>query len=252
MALTSDTKRILLLRRKIEDKFDANSWSEIGIITGYDGLIDNHPRLLRSLSWGDTDYSACILEILKFINASDPSKLDMIESYLKNGFDDVIEDETGQTIAGDRLYIQPTVFKMPETSPNPDLLSAMMPFDRSFDSVYAAIKESAKANFMTVERADQIWDHSEIIQDIFSLIYRSHIVVCDFSNANTNVFYETGIAHTLGKHVIPMARHMSELPFDLKHHRAIIYQHNEEGISKLKEQLTQRIRFLLGDRNIKF
>jgi hypothetical protein len=29
------------------------------------------------------------------------------------------------------------------------------------------------------------------------------IVVVDFDTRNPNVFYETGIAHTLGKHVVP-------------------------------------------------
>jgi hypothetical protein len=89
-----------------------------------------------------------------------------------------------------------------------------------------------------------VWEHSVIVQDIFRLIFRAFIVVCDFSGRNPNVFYETGIAHALGKHVIPIAQHISDLPFDLQAHRCIIYPPNVEGRAYLAAELTKRIRFL--------
>jgi hypothetical protein len=72
-------------------------------------------------------------------------------------------------------------------------------------------------------RADDIWDENEILQDIFSLIYRSSIVVCDFTQQNPNVFYEAGIAHTLGRSVVPISQNEHDVPFDLKHHRYLKY-----------------------------
>jgi hypothetical protein len=38
-----------------------------------------------------------------------------------------------------------------------------------------------------------------LIAHAFSLIYRSRIVICDFSRRNPNVFHEAGIARTLSK-----------------------------------------------------
>ena len=55
-------------------------------------------------------------------------------------------------------------------------------------------------------RADDIWEESTIIQDIFSLILRCEVVVIDCSGKNPNVMYEMGIAHTLGKHVVPITQ----------------------------------------------
>ena len=40
---------------------------------------------------------------------------------------------------------------------------------------------------------------------------------------NPNVFYETGYAHALGKHVILLTQEAKDIPFDLKHYQHIIY-----------------------------
>lgn len=65
-------------------------------------------------------------------------------------------------------------------------------------------------------------------------------MVCDFSGKNPNVFYEAGIAHTLGKHVVPITQSASDIPFDLQHHRYLKYLNNDEGRSNLVEGLTSR------------
>ncbi len=93
-------------------------------------------------------------------------------------------------------------------------------------------------------RADDIWDDSTVIQDVFSLIFRSHIVICDFSGRNPNVFYEAGIAHTLGKHVVPITQSADDIPFDLRHHRYALYLNNTEGRGKLRSELIARLRGL--------
>jgi hypothetical protein len=42
--------------------FDRTKWMELGLETGALEYIRNHPRLLRSLSWGDDDYLSCVVE----------------------------------------------------------------------------------------------------------------------------------------------------------------------------------------------
>jgi hypothetical protein len=61
-------------------------------------------------------------------------------------------------------------------------------------AAYNAIQKACGQCGLTCERADNIWKESAVIQDIFDLIYRSFIVVCDFAGKNPNVFYEAGIA----------------------------------------------------------
>ena len=67
------------------------------------------------------------------------------------------------------------------------------------------------------------------------------MVVADFSGKNPNVFYEAGTAHTLGKTVVPLAQSIEELPSDLRHHRAIIYANNGEGLAKMSVELEKRL-----------
>jgi hypothetical protein len=54
--------------------------------------------------------------------------------------------------------------------------------------------------------------------------------------------YETGIAHTLGKHVVPISQSLSDVPFDLTHHRILKYLANEQGLETLETALTSRLR----------
>jgi len=117
----------------------------------------------------------------------------------------------------------------------------MMPFSAEFDSVYAAIKDACFVTAMKCLRANDIWSNSTFIQDIFDLIFTSRIVIVDFTGRNPNVMYETGIAHTLGKVVIPITQSFDDIPSDLKPHRALKYYPNIEGLGILSSQLSNRI-----------
>jgi hypothetical protein len=54
--------------------------------------------------------------------------------------------------------------------------------------------------------------------------------------------YETGIAHTLGKHVIPVTQSLADVPFDMTHHRALTYLRNNEGMATLEIALTKKLK----------
>ncbi|MNG36012.1 hypothetical protein D3C84_1229090 [compost metagenome] len=56
--------------------------------------------------------------------------------------------------------------------------------------------------------------------------------------------YETGIAHTLGKTVVPLAQIVQDIPSDMVHHRALIYLKNGEGLTKLEEDLVKKLRMI--------
>jgi hypothetical protein len=64
-------QRILALRETVVAHFDANDWDEVGLLTGFSDPIHNHPRLLRSLSFGDEDYAGCALAMIRNIAEHD-------------------------------------------------------------------------------------------------------------------------------------------------------------------------------------
>ena len=124
-----------------------------------------------------------------------------------------------------------------------DRISAMMSF-AGFDAVYNAIKTAEKFVNMRCTRADEIWENPTIIQDIASLIDRAAIVVCDCMKKNANVFYELGVAYALGKEVILIAQHESDIPFDVVHYRYIVYHNDAEGLGKLAGMIAGRVNTL--------
>src|ERR1043166_4270305 len=98
-------------------------------------------------------------------------------------------------------------------------MSVMMPLNAEFDNVYAALRRIAEAVGLRCRRADDIWENPAVIQDVVSLIDRSRAVICDCTGRNPNVFYEIGIAHTLGRKVILITQNPADIPFDLRHLR---------------------------------
>ncbi len=123
-----------------------------------------------------------------------------------------------------------------------------MPFDAKFDPVYAALQQAAAGLGMRCQRADDIWEHDHVIQDVVSLIGKAKVIICDLSDRNPNVFYETGIAHTLGREVILIAQTVADVPFDVASIRHVRYLSNAEGCAKLETEVTNRLKTLQGRR----
>jgi hypothetical protein len=147
------------------------------------------------------------------------------------------------------ITFSPSVFNTPNKPINKKLVSVMMPFNKAFDGTYLAIKRVTDLIKLECYRADDIWENSTFIQDIFELIFCAEIVIVDFTGRNPNVMYETGIAHTLGKEVIPIAQTLNDIPSDLAHHRALIYLANDEGYRTLSNELYKRINSIIDSKN---
>lgn len=141
---------------------------------------------------------------------------------------------------------RPLVFSIPKHESIKCTSSAMMPFDKSFDKVYESIQIASKNLSLECKRADVIWENQSIIQDVVSLIDRSCIVVCDCTGRNPNVFYEVGIAHTLGREVILITQADNDIPFDLQHIRYLKYLNNSEGLTALTKSLEKRMKKILN------
>ena len=144
-----------------------------------------------------------------------------------------------------KITFAPKVFEIPHsTAIQHDLVAIMMPFGAGFIRIHEAIKSACSEAKLRCKRADDIWANSTIIQDIVDLIFVAEIIVVDFTGKNPNVMYETGIAHTLGKHVVPITQSMEHVPFDLQSHRVLQYHANQEGLAKMTNELASRLKTL--------
>lgn len=100
----------------------------------------------------------------------------------------------------------------------------LMPFDKAFDDIYKiGIKETANSLKILAERVDEQIFREGILERIYRQIELADLIVADMTGQNPNVFYEVGYAHAKGKLCILLTQNANDIPFDLKHHRHIVY-----------------------------
>lgn len=74
-------QKVLLLADAAEAVFTSSEWTEVGYLTGTHDHVDNHPRLLRSLSWGDSDYKGHTIDAIALILKTDSKNLRRLVEY---------------------------------------------------------------------------------------------------------------------------------------------------------------------------
>jgi hypothetical protein len=133
-----------------------------------------------------------------------------------------------------------------------------MPFAVEFDPTYKAIAACCRSLGLSAKRADDLFRASQVINDVWSLIVSAEIIICDCTYKNPNVFYELGIAHTLGKRVVLITQNADDIPFDLRQWRHLVYQADAETLfddlqKYLKEEadLTSPLSHARGDSSTK-
>ncbi len=72
---------VLTLGRAMEAIFDESDWKELGYATDTTDYISSHPRLLRSMSWGDPAYKGHILDTIEVILKRDPANLQVLLGF---------------------------------------------------------------------------------------------------------------------------------------------------------------------------
>jgi hypothetical protein len=92
-------------------------------------------------------------------------------------------------------------------------------------------------------RADQE-PQGHIQSQMFERIFDATAVVADISGRNSNVFYELGVAHSLGRRTITVARedYMDRVPFDVAPYRVLVYPQPPGGTASHDEVAEYRAR----------
>ncbi len=117
----------------------------------------------------------------------------------------------------------------------PDIF-VMMPFDPGLRPIYEPHLRAVAAELdLSIARSDDFYTDSPLMADIWSAIYASTLVIADCTGQNSNVFYELGIAHTVGVPAIMISQTEVDIPSDLRHLRYYVYESSPEGMEKLRE-----------------
>lgn len=121
----------------------------------------------------------------------------------------------------------------------------LMPFADEFNDIYKlGIQETAAGKNVIAERIDEQIYSESILERIYRQIDTADFIIADMTDKNANVFYEVGYAHAKEKICTLITRSADDIPFDLKHHRHIIYG---GSITKLKEQLATEIEWIKAE-----
>lgn len=141
-------------------------------------------------------------------------------------------------------FVEP-FFGRPSSDSALDLF-VLMPFDEKLRPVYEDhVKAVAKKLKLKVKRGDDFFTAHNVIQDIWNAIYGARIIIADCTGRNPNVFYEIGMAHTLGKAVILLTQSDEDVPFDLRQVRYIQYAYTPPGMREFEKKLAETIKSLL-------
>jgi hypothetical protein len=75
------------------------------------------------------------------------------------------------------------------------------------------------------------------MEKVWEGICAAQLIIADCTEKNPNVFYEIGIAHTIGKKVVLITRSDEDIPSDVKNFDYIRYVYDPEGVGAFIERL---------------
>jgi len=126
----------------------------------------------------------------------------------------------------------------------------LMPFHEKYKEVYNVIKETLESESLNIEckRADD-FHQPHIMETILNGIAKAEFIIADLTGANSNVFYELGLAHSFKniKKVILITQDLKYVPFDLNQFRCIVYNQTISGSRALQNELIRTFNDISND-----
>jgi len=148
----------------------------------------------------------------------------------------------------DTLAVQP-YFGRPLSLPDPLDVFVLMPFGADLADVYRDhITNVTSALGLVAKRGDDFFSAHHVMSDIWRAIWHSRLIVADCTTKNPNVFYEIGVAHTIGKPVVLITQNDDDVPFDLRSTRYIKYEFKPRGMEIFESRLKSTIQTILTER----
>lgn len=105
---STQRKKVTVIHKYIVESFSVGDWHTLGQLTGSLDLIQNHPRLFRSMSFGDEDYDYCVSEVVNKICEENPEHIEtIIDQYDIDIWYEQKEPKRYRKIFGKTLTITP-------------------------------------------------------------------------------------------------------------------------------------------------
>jgi hypothetical protein len=144
-------------------------------------------------------------------------------------------------IGSNSIVVTP-YFGLPEPAKAPLDVFVLMSFDPKLRPIYDNhILKVARALNLNAKRADDFFTTHHVMSDVWGAINGTRMIIADCTGRNPNVFYEIGVAHTLGRPVVLITQRDHDVPFDLQAIRYIQYEYTPPGMEQFERQLTSTL-----------
>jgi hypothetical protein len=140
---------------------------------------------------------------------------------------------------GKGMAVEP-VFKRPELPPRKERADVfvLMPFKADHGKIYwEHIKNLGTDLKIRIERSDEHFEPGQFFQRVWNSICAARLILAICSESNPNVFYEIGIAHTVGKKVVLLTHAEFQMPSDMGHLELINYSNDPERMQAMLDKL---------------
>jgi hypothetical protein len=136
------------------------------------------------------------------------------------------------------VLVKPKHFHTHTFKEEKDLCVVLMPFGPEWsEDVFEIFDVTVKKKGFRCWRSDVDINDDAIMQTIWDQINRARFIIADCTDRNPNVFYELGIAHTIGKPVFLCAQKRSDYPFDIQNIRSHEYGTLPKQLEALKRKI---------------
>lgn len=199
-------------------------------------LIDAEPRIssLRTLGWEHDQLKNIPLHITPLLAD--------VQNSLKISLTDLAKSDLAQ-----RILATPVLRRTFSTRYSTDIF-VLMPFTSELEPVYEDhLKHVAEGLQLTISRADNFFTSENIMDEIWTGIVNSGIIIADCTGRNPNVFYEIGLCHAIGKKTILVTQSKDDIPFDLRHRRFIEYRFSPRGMKEFEEAIRATLKTFLEE-----
>ena len=123
-------------------------------------------------------------------------------------------------------------------SPSKPHIFVAMPFADEMDDVFHyGIQGAVNAAGFLCERADLSTFTGDVMEWVKARISDATLVVADLSDANPNVYLEVGYAWGCGRPTVLLVRDASQLKFDVKGQRCLVYKKIKDLETSLRSEL---------------
>ena len=145
-------------------------------------------------------------------------------------------------MGSDSLVVRP-YFGQPSPMKCPLDVFVLMSFDDKLRPIYDDhLLKVTKSLGLDAKRADDFFSTHHVMADVWEAIWAARVVIADCTGRNPNVFYEIGVAHTLGRPVVLITGDSNDVPFDLQAIRYIQYDFTPRGMAEFEQRLASTLK----------